>query len=146
MYRGYKRSRRPQQLGFCAELLLLRAACKHVLSKRAQESRRECSVHASKRVAVVSAAKKCFWRNLKHWLPFNSSQCFFNRKKRLNELHVDGLLGGGKERVEWVSEERREKKGGGVRNQEMLPALRFLSLIWSPSSSAAAQGGLVRSH
>lgn len=72
-------------------------------------------LHASKRVAVVFAAKNCFWRNLEHWLSFNSSQCFFNRKKRLNELHVDGLLGGGKERVEWVSEERREKEGGGVR-------------------------------
>lgn len=34
---------------------------------------------------------------------------FFNRKKRLNELHVGSLLGGGKERVGWVSVGRREE-------------------------------------
>lgn len=65
--------------------------------------------------------KKCFGRNLELLAVFSFFSVllsfFLNRQKRLNELHVGGLLGGGKERAEWVSVERQEKEGGGVRNQ-----------------------------
>lgn len=118
MYRGYKRSRRPQELGFSAELLLRRRTA-HMHANMSFLNMQDCQ--------DKNATCCCFC-----WLHFLGKiwniGCLliylsvFNREVRLNELHMDGLLGKeGEVRVGECGEEREGRR----RSQESRNAARF---------------------
>lgn len=137
MYRGYKRSRRPQQLGFSAEFLRRKTAT-HV-SKHVLETRNRVKT-TIQRVRVLTC---CFAKKMEHGLYFNLFLCvsFFNRKK-LNELHVDGLLGQeGEVRVGGCEEEgERRRRSHKSKNAAWFEVSRsylepkFISPGWSDPS------------